>query len=424
MRLLERVTGVRLVGADRGVWHRLMATRFVAETGDAAGFTALVLLLSRATDSATQLSTLLAALVVLDAVVTPLCGSVGDRFDRQRVMLLACGGGAVCYAGMFLAADHVWVVFALACLSTVFESLYFPASNAALPRLLPEVNLGSLFAAFAQVGTAGGLLGPALVAGLSLGAGVEWALLVNALSFVLAGVLVASIRRAFGPGGSEEPAPDGDGATAGALPASDRRHVLVRFPVLWSFMGLWAAIQLGTGAMWVLLPLLAEHLGNAELTYSGLNAWSVVATLAGMLLVTRLATRVGAGTLLIRGLVAQALGFAVLAAAAVLLGWPALGVALAALLVHRGGQALTGASSYELLAESVPDDSRARASSWVDFATIGSFGLGVWMAGPVADAAGLAVLALVSAVLVACSLVAARHLVRVAGRHQFASRGT
>lgn len=361
----------------------------------------------------------MAALVVLDAVVTPLCGSFGDRFDRQRVMLLACGGGAVCYAGMFLAADHVWVVFALACLSTVFESLYFPASNAALPRLLPEANLGSLFAAFAQVGTAGGLLGPALVAGLSLGAGVEWALLVNALSFVPAGVLVASIRRAFGPGGSEEPAPDGDGATAGALPASDRRHVLVRFPVLWSFMGLWAAIQLGTGAMWVLLPLLAERLGNAEVTYSGLNTWSVVATMAGMFVVARLTERHGAVRLLQGGLAAQVLGFLGLALAVVVAGLPALVVTALALLVHRGGQAFTGASSYDLLAHAVPDEARARSTSWVDFATIGAFGLGVWAAGPLADLAGLGALSLVSAGLLALSMLAARQLGRVARRQGF-----
>ena len=111
---LEKLTGVRLSGADRGVWHRLMATRFIAETGDAAGFTALVLLLSRAADSAAELSTMLAALVVIDAVVTPLCGSVGDRFDRQHVMLLSCAGGAACYAGMFFAAGTAWMVFALA----------------------------------------------------------------------------------------------------------------------------------------------------------------------------------------------------------------------------------------------------------------------------------------------------------------------
>lgn len=422
MPLLEKISGVSVPAADRGVWHRLLANRLVAETGDAAGFTALVLLLTRVTDSATQLSTMLAALVVLDAVVTPVCGWAGDRFDRRRLMVISALGGAACYMGMFLAAGHLWTLLALAALSTVFESLWFPASSASIPRLLPGAQLRSVFAALGQAGTLGGLLGPALVAGIAVVAGVHWALLVNALSFVVAAVLVGTIRRDFGPGGLDPDVQDDAAEPTGEVPATG--HVLRRHPVLWSFMGLWAAIQLGTGAMWVLLPLLAEHLGNAELTYSGLNAWSVVATLAGMLLVTRLATRVGAGTLLTGGLVAQALGFAVLAAAAVLLGWPALGVALAALLVHRGGQALTGASSYELLAESVPDDSRARASSWVDFATIGSFGLGVWMAGPVADAAGLAVLALVSAVLVACSLVAARHLVRVAGRHQFASRGT
>ena len=421
MPLLEKVSGVSVPATDRGVWHRLLANRLVAETGDAAGFTALVLLLTRVTDSATQLSTVLAALVVLDAVVTPVCGWAGDRFDRRRLMVISALDGAACYTGMFLAAGNLWPLLALAALSTVFESLWFPASSASIPRLLPGAQLGSVFAVLGQAGTLGGLLGPALVAGIAVVAGVHWALLVNALSFVAAAVLVGTIRRDFGPGGVEPEAQETADEAAEA-PASG--HVLRRHPVLWSFMGLWAAIQLGTGAMWVLLPLLAEHLGNAELTYSGLNAWSVVATLAGMLLVTRLATRVGVGTLLTGGLVAQALGFAVLAAAAVLLGWPAVGVALAALLVHRGGQALTGASSYELLAECVPDDSRARASSWVDFATIGSFGLGVWMAGPVADAAGLAVLALVSAVLVACSLVAARHLVRVAARHQFASSGT
>lgn len=126
-----------------------------------------------------------------------------------------------------------------------------------------------------------------------------------------------------------------------------------------------------------------------------------------------------ATTILQGGLIAQAVGPLVLGLAATLVGVPAPVIALIALLAHRGGQAFTGASSYDLLARAVPDEARARGTSWVDFATIGAFGVRVWAAGPLADSAGLAVLSLVAGVLVALSVVAARHLSTVAEREGF-----
>lgn len=92
--MLTHLTGVDVRPENGPVFAKLFGVRAVAELGDKAGFTALVLVLAAGTNSATMLSTLLAALVVVDAVVTPACGWVADRFNRRSVMILADVGAA------------------------------------------------------------------------------------------------------------------------------------------------------------------------------------------------------------------------------------------------------------------------------------------------------------------------------------------
>ncbi|WP_180802272.1 MFS transporter [Kytococcus schroeteri] len=369
-----------------------------------------MLVLAAGTNSATMLSTLLAALVVVDAVVTPACGWVADRFNRRSVMILADVGAAAAYGVMFLVAPEPWWVFGCALVATVFESLYFPASSASVPRVLEGENLGGIFAAFGQARTLAGMLGPAVVAGLVLVASAKWAFLVNAASFLVSAVVVLTIRRAFGPDagdpGSESDEPSRpDGSVLGVL----RRH-----PVLLVFMGVWATTQLGTGALWVALPVLAGQLGDQSMMYAAMNSFSVLISFLGLTLFTRVSRRRSAGPLLVVGLAGQAVGLFVLGLGAFLAstaaGLIAVGLTFIALTIHRLAQAFTGATSYELLADAVPDGARGRANSWVDFATVGSFGLGVWTAGPAVDLLGLGTALLAATVLVVIGTYLGRRL--------------
>ena len=380
----------RLAPEQRDRLRRMAGARFLSELGTKAAFAALVLRVAELTDSATLLSLVLTATVVADAAVTPLAGIVGDLFNRRTVMI--CSDLAA--AGLYLAlgfAEYLWPLAVLAVLATAAESFYFPASGAALPNLFDKADLGVVNATFSQARTAGAIGGPLLAALLTTRFGAGPVFWLNAASFALSALLISGVRGQFtAPGravkGTREPDPDG-GRDRGGDPARGGHvrgflRILREHPLVLTFVGLWITIQLGTGALWVALPALAGELGSPETGYATLLTASSVGSFLGAFAAARVLALTTPAKLLLGGLAAEA---------ALLLGagsaaW--LGVAVGAMIGFRAAECASGAAAFTLFQSVTEDAVRARASAWVDTATIAAFGAGVALAGPVVDAIG------------------------------------
>lgn len=376
------MTSVRLLGRDqlaalepreRSDVRRLAIARLVTELGTRAAFVALVLRADSLTDSATAVSLALALTVAVDALATPLAGIAGDRWNRRRVMIVSDLGAAGLY--VLLSGTGTFATFvAVAAVAVAVESFYFPAAGAALPDLVRAEHLGPASATVSQFRLVGTIAGP-VVAGLVAALGdVRWVFVLNAATFLVAAWMVASTRGSFQAARTGEAATEASRATFFSL--------LVRFPQVPAFMVLWVVIQLGAGLLWVGLPGLASELGTQSIGYPMLLTIGSVGSLLGATLAVRLFRLASTRRLLVTALACQA-GFLLATSVS-----PHIAVAALAVVGFRIGESVSGTSAFTAFQSATPDAVRARASAWVDTATIAAFGIGVAAGGPVVDQLG------------------------------------
>lgn len=376
----------------------LVIGRFLAELGTSAAFAALVLSLKADGASPSVLGLVLAATVVADALVTPLAGIAGDRLDRRRVMLISDAVAAGLYAALAL-AHGVPTIAALAVAATVAESFFFPSSGALVAVIHRDHDLARVSARLTQATSLGSVVGPLVaVAAVTLGT-PRLAFGINALSFIASCLVTLTLPR------TQDAVPPHDESPSTST--WDVRGVFRAYPAVTGFMAMWILIQLGTGGLWVVIPELATSLGQGGSTYATWLAVGAVGTFAGASLV-RWASSTGVG----RGQIVTAVCTQGAAVALMTVGRTAVGVA-ALFAVFRAAQAVSGARAYALMHESVPDDVRARASSWIDTATIAAFAAGIALAGPVVEVLGASASLLLTSGLVLLGSVAVPRAPRV-----------
>jgi MFS family permease len=129
----------------------------------------------------------------------PLAGSIADRFDRRKIMILT----DVARAGLALSllfvrtADQIPLVYLFTALSVLFASFFNPASNAAIPNLVRRDQL--LTANALSAATWGAMLAIGTsIGGLTIGAvGRDIAFVLNALSFLVSAAVLFTVRRPF-----------------------------------------------------------------------------------------------------------------------------------------------------------------------------------------------------------------------------------
>jgi MFS family permease len=263
----------------RSAVRRLALARLISITGGAAAFAALNFTIYERTGSAAWLSASLLLTFGASGLFAPLGGVLGDRFDRRKVMIASDLAGAVAFGAMAFVEDPA-LLLAIGFVTAVVETPFWSASQAAIPNLVGKDDL-AWANGLVQVGAnAGIMLGPAVGGVLlaAVGAGMVFGL--NALSFVLSALVVATVRGRF----SEDRSEHGDehrGLKAGfVFIAHDR---VLRVLVL-----AWTVFVLGIGMVMVADVPLVELFGAGATGYGMLiGAWgagSVIGSLAGRML--------------------------------------------------------------------------------------------------------------------------------------------
>ena len=165
--------------------------------GDWFCFVALAGLVEDVTNSRFLVSLVLVSMTIPGLFMSPVAGSFADRFDRRKI-LIAVSALQACAALLLLlhSVVGIWVTFLSQCIIAALASFVGPCTSAAVPNLtdneedLRKTNalFGSTWGIMLAVGAAlGGLFAGAF--------GRDAAFIANAISFVLAGVLFASVRR-------------------------------------------------------------------------------------------------------------------------------------------------------------------------------------------------------------------------------------
>ncbi|THA62132.1 MFS transporter [Streptomyces sp. A0958] len=268
----------------------LLAGQLSSTVGDYCYAVALPWLILSGDGGPVLLGTVLACYGIPRVVTIPLGGVVADRIGGRRVMLMADLVRAIAVGTLaVLASTGTPTLGQLAPIAVVLgacSGMFIPASYTLLPALLRKEDLGRGNALSTMVNQVGGLLGPtaggALVAVFDAGP----ALTVDAVSFLVSGLVLARIRT-----GAEAAADaaEQDGPAEGEAPARETSFVeLLRHGRLLHVVLLVALIcnLAFNGTIEVALPELAHHSMGAT-GYGVLLTCLSLGGLAGSLVAAR-----------------------------------------------------------------------------------------------------------------------------------------
>jgi MFS family permease len=178
----------------------LLADRLLAPAAFAFSLVGVSFAVLYATGSTADLSYVLAAQIAPSLVFTLIGGVVADRVPPQWVIvagnvMIALGEGTF---GILVLAGHIqlWQMILLETLTGTGMAIFYPASQALVPRLVPG-DLMQEASAISRLAMNAGQMGGAVLAGLCVAAfGPGWALAVCGLGMLISVPMLLSIRGA------------------------------------------------------------------------------------------------------------------------------------------------------------------------------------------------------------------------------------
>ena len=398
----------------------LLADRLIAPASVGFSLVGVSFAVLKATNSVTDLSYVLAAQIAPSLVFALLGGVAADRFPPQRViiaanLLIALGEGAF---GILVLTGRppLWAMIGLEAITGTGVAIFYPASQALLPRLVPR-DLLQEASAISRLAMNSGQMSGAAVAGLLVAAaGAGWALLLCGVGMVTTVPLLLAIRGTQ-PGAEESrraeapapalPLPLAPTAAAAAAPA---RSMLAELREGWSefrsHTWLWVIVaqfcvvmMAWYGAFSLLGPVVArEHLGGPA-AWGAITAADAFGLIAGGVASLRFTPRrpmlfvvLTGGAIAISPLsLAMVLPLAVVCVASF-----GLGVFVEMMMVQW----------TVALARNIPSDILARVSSYDVLGSVMAMPAGALIAGPLGTAIGAsrAQYAAAAAIVVASAL--------------------
>src|SRR6266566_1248423 len=183
----------------------------ISSVGDYAWDTALVLwvasLVAGQSRAPLAVSGVVLAATVPQIVVGPLAGVFVDRWDKRRTMVSMAGLQAIVAVLLVLPAANFslpligrvqlplsWrlgVVYTDVAVLAIFAQFFIPAQFALIKDIVPQKRQDQALETFQAIQGLAVIIGPPVAAVLVFGLGFGWALVLNALSFVV--VLLATL---------------------------------------------------------------------------------------------------------------------------------------------------------------------------------------------------------------------------------------
>jgi MFS family permease len=367
----------------------LLAERLIAPASVGFSMVGVSFAVLNATGSSSDLSFVLAAQIAPALVFALVGGVAADRFPPQRVIIaanviMALGEGTF---GLLVLTGRppLWAMICLEALTGTGIALFYPASQALLPRLVPRDMLQEA-SAISRMAMNTGMMSGAAVAGLLVAAaGPGWALALCGIGMVSTVPMLLAIRS-----GREDLRRRTGQAADGEAPAP---NMLTELREGWaefrSHTWLWVVVcqfcvvmMCWYGAFQVLGPVVArEHLGGPA-AWGAITAADSFGLIVGGVVSLRFTPRRPTRfVVLIGGAVAiSPLSLAmVLPLPAVCVASFALGVFIEMMMVQW----------TVTMARNIPPDMLARVSSYDVLGSVMAMPAGALIAGPLGAAIGI-----------------------------------
>lgn len=340
----------------------LFIAQIVSYLGDWFTFVATATLVYDATGSEFLVAVAYVSFSLPSFLASPIAGSLVDRFDRRRLLLVVSAVQAVAALGLLTSSiDRVWPLFVFQAVISSLAAIVKPAIEAGIPNLarsgeqlrIANALFGSMWGVMLALGAGiGGLFSQAF--------GRDAAFIADAITFVIALGFFALVKRPM-----QEPV---HGPRPPVRPLADMRET-VRYArtdsVVLSLMASKAAFAIGAGTVSQIPVLASDVFGWGDSGTGLLMGARGVGVGLGPLIAMRLTRGHLSRVLRVCGLAGLAYSACYLSAA-----WAPL-LPLAAILIavgHLGGGAQWTLSSYGLQVRT-PDAIRGRVMAG-DFAIV------------------------------------------------------
>ena len=375
----------------------LLADRLIAPASVGFSIVGVSFAVLKATNSATDLSYVLAAQIAPSLVFALIGGVAADRFPPQRVIvaanvLMAVGEGTF---GVLVLTSRppLWAMIGLEAVTGTGVAIFYPASQALLPRLVPRALLQEASAISRMAMNTGQMSGAAVAGLLVAAAGAGWALLLCGIGMVTTVPLLLSIRGsrpdAGVPVAVQTPVPVPVPVPAQAPPSSMLTELREGWSEFRSHTWLWVIVaqfcvvmMAWYGAFSVLGPVVArQHLGGPA-AWGAITAADAFGLIAGGLVSLRFTPR---RPMLFVVLIGGAIAISPLSLAMVL-PLPAVCVASFGLGVFVEMMMVQWTVT---MARNIPSDKLARVSSYDVLGSVMAMPAGALIAGPLGSAIGI-----------------------------------
>ncbi len=397
---------------------RLMAGEFISSIGDWLYMVGMLIVVYDQSDDPLALGLVGAARIAPYVLFSVPAGIVADRFDRRTILLttdIIRGGLQVVLAILVLnAAPTIWIV-AVAMVATSVAVFFGPAIGAYLPSLVDdEADLGPANSVWATLDNLAYFIGPA-VAGLLIAAGgLVASFILNAASFAVVAVILATLPAKRTAAGPTELDSRGAGERSGAQANGPRSAaggwatIVGRMPAVMLLDAATSFVGGGLGVLTVIVAVNSLGVGEAGTGYlnAAIGVGGIAAGIvAGWVVLRRLDVGIVVGSLICgAGLIALGLAADLL-------------LASVAIAIAAGAQLVLDVINATLLQRTVPDGERGRAMGVLQISSALTAIVGAFAAPLLADAYGVPAALATIAVIGTVVGVASGAWLRSAARH-------
>ena len=178
--------------------NKTFAKLYLAQTisllGDAFSWVGLALLAYQidAANSPIILATALTLRVTAFIIFSPFAGVLADKVQRKKILYLThfIRMAIVCCLPFITSA---WQIYVLVFLLNVFNAFFTPTYRAIIPQIIENKYYGEAVGLSTATFQLLGILGPALAGIVAVWFGVRQIFFLDAISFIIAGILILSI---------------------------------------------------------------------------------------------------------------------------------------------------------------------------------------------------------------------------------------
>ena len=176
------------------VFARLYLAQTINLIGDALTWVGLALLAFELAgqNAGVILSGALTLRVTAFVLLSPLAGSIADRFDRKRIMVIThlARMGIISFLPF---VTQTWQIYAIVLALNIFYAFFTPTYTATISLVTRQDEYPQAIALSSATFQFLGVLGPGLAGGVAAFMGARQVFFLDALSFLIAAILIMTL---------------------------------------------------------------------------------------------------------------------------------------------------------------------------------------------------------------------------------------